>query len=148
MCLSLSLVLLCPYRYHQFCYVYIIITKSGVLITIKFYYVSTIITNFTTCPSLSPIFYVPVITNSAMLLSLSSISRHNSHPLIEEARIRSYTNSCGVFGGQSDTGSGRPPNTSVSTSQYNFTKAPYSYFIIYHRHCGNTRRRSWLVHSQ
>jgi len=111
MCPSLSPILLCVHHYHQF------------------YYVSIIITNFTMCPSLSPVFYVSVITNSAMFLSLSSISRLNRRSLIEEPRIRSWTNFSGVFDGHGNIRRGRPPNTSVSPSQYNCTKAPYSYFI-------------------
>jgi len=78
--LSLSPILICVYHYHQVWCAYHYH---------KFYYVSIIITNFTMCPSLSPIllcvhhyhqfYYVPVITNSAMFLSLSPTSLFPCH---------------------------------------------------------------------
>jgi hypothetical protein len=45
-------------------------------------------------------------------------------PLTAEARIRSLVSPCGVYGGQSGTGTGFSPSTSVLPCQFNSTGAP------------------------
>jgi hypothetical protein len=45
-------------------------------------------------------------------------------PLTAEARVRSRVSLCGICGGQSDTGTGFSPSTSVFPSQFYSTGAP------------------------
>jgi hypothetical protein len=45
-------------------------------------------------------------------------------PLTAEARIRSRVSPCGIYGGQSVTGTGFSPSTSVSPCQFHSTGAP------------------------
>jgi hypothetical protein len=45
-------------------------------------------------------------------------------PLTLEARVRSRVIPCGICGGQSDTGTGFSPSTSVSPCQFHYTGAP------------------------
>jgi hypothetical protein len=45
-------------------------------------------------------------------------------PLIAGARVRSRVSLCGLCGGQSGTGIGFSPNTSVFPCQFHFTGAP------------------------
>jgi hypothetical protein len=47
-------------------------------------------------------------------------------PLTAEARDRARVDTCGICGGQSDTGVGFSPSSSVFPCQYHFTIAPYS----------------------
>jgi len=48
--------------------------------------------------------------------------------LTAEARVRFQVDACEICGGQSGTGSGFPPNTSVFLRQNRSTGAPYSSF--------------------
>jgi hypothetical protein len=50
----------------------------------------------------------------------------NRWPLTAEARARARFNPCGICGGQSDTGAGFSPISSVFPGQYHSTIAPYS----------------------
>jgi hypothetical protein len=54
-------------------------------------------------------------------------------PLTAETRVWSQTSSCGVCNGQSGTGTGFSPSTSVFPCQCPTTNAPNSF--IYHRWC-------------
>jgi hypothetical protein len=45
-------------------------------------------------------------------------------PLTSEARVRSPVSPCGIFGGQSGTGTGYFPNTPVFPCQFYSTGAP------------------------
>jgi hypothetical protein len=45
-------------------------------------------------------------------------------PLTAEAQFRSRVGPCGIYGGQSDTGTGFSPSTSVFPCQFHSTGAP------------------------
>jgi hypothetical protein len=47
-------------------------------------------------------------------------------PLTAETRVRARVDPCGIYGGQSGTGAGFSPSSSVSPCQYHSTIAPYS----------------------
>jgi hypothetical protein len=51
-------------------------------------------------------------------------------PVIAEGRVRSQASPCGIFGLQSDTGTGFSPRTSIRRSQYHSTKLQYSSLIL------------------
>jgi hypothetical protein len=45
-------------------------------------------------------------------------------PLTAKAQVRSRVSPCGICGGQSSTGTGFSPSTSVFPCQFHFTGAP------------------------
>jgi hypothetical protein len=55
--------------------------------------------------------------------------------LITEARVRSRVSPCGIYGGQSGTGAGFSPSTSVFPGQFHSTGAPLH---------GKTKKLSFL----
>jgi hypothetical protein len=64
----------------------------------------------------------------------------NCWPVTAEVRVRSQANSCEVYGRPSGTGSGFTPSTSVLSSQYHSTNAPYlSPSICFSYHITNGR---------
>jgi hypothetical protein len=50
-------------------------------------------------------------------------------PVTAEARVRVRVNPCGICGGQSGTGTGFSPSSSVSPCQYHSTVAVQTYII-------------------
>ena len=75
------------------------------------------------------------------LTYINSICRHSAlvcfvrfpqqtRPLTVEARFRSKVSPCEICGGQSDTGTGFSPNTSVFPCQYHSISAPYSSYML------------------
>jgi hypothetical protein len=65
----------------------------------------------------------------------SSVSGHamaqvvSRRPLTAEARVRARVNPCGICGGQSGTGTGFSPSSSVFPCQYHSTVAVESHII-------------------
>jgi hypothetical protein len=53
----------------------------------------------------------------------------SSRPLTAEARVRARVNPCGICGGQSGTGAGFSPSSSVFLCQYHSTVALQSNII-------------------
>jgi hypothetical protein len=63
--------------------------------------------------------HFPFQKGRAMSLAVSR------RPLTADARVRCRVDPCGICGGQSGTGTGLSPSTSVVPCQYNFINAPY-----------------------
>ena len=51
----------------------------------------------------------------------------NGRVVTAEARIQSQASPCNIYGGQSGTGTGFSPTTSVFPCQYHSTSTPYTY---------------------
>jgi hypothetical protein len=59
-----------------------------------------------------------------LLKGRAMVQAVSRRPLTAEARVRSRVCPCGIYGGQSGTGTGFSPSTSVSPCQFHSTGAP------------------------
>jgi hypothetical protein len=59
-----------------------------------------------------------------MVLGRAMVQAVSRRPPTAEAQVRSRVSPCGICGGQSDSGTGFSPSTSVFPCQFHFTGAP------------------------